>query len=105
MVQAPLGKDGGDEATYESREGVMGKRAQRPQGPEVQVANVPEELRALPRWVGWRYERRDDKWTKVPISCLTDERGDITKPATWATFEEALGYSRSDGIDGIGFVI
>jgi len=30
------------------------------------VAHIPGELRRLPRWVGWRYEMRHGKRTKVP---------------------------------------
>jgi putative DNA primase/helicase len=70
----------------------------RPQAPEVNVAGVPAAMRAERRWLVWRYELRDARWTKVP-------RGKTTDPSTWATFERALSIYRRGSWDGIGFVL
>ena len=62
---------------------------------------IPEELRARPQWVCWRYEDRDGKPTKPPFQ--TDgSRADSTDPGTWTTYENAFA-ARGD-FDGIGSV-
>src|SRR4051794_32368531 len=75
----------------------------RPVAPVVAVENIPHELRDLPRWVAWRYERREPKWEKVPIG-PTGRRASTTDPATWSTFEAALAAYRERRLAGIGFV-
>ena len=67
----------------------------------VDAQNIPEELRALPQWVCWRYEERDGKRTKVPIRAAGG-RASSTSPADWTTFETAVAASEHH--DGIGFV-
>lgn len=66
------------------------------------LANIPDELKALDQWVCWRWEERDGRRTKVPVSA----RGGLassTNPATWASFEDAT-VALSGGNDGVGFV-
>ncbi len=75
-----------------------------------------QELQAHPHWVCWRYEKRGEKWTKVPYNPRTGKPAKADDPATWATYQEALdafhrgnppyqgiGYmfSRAQGITGI----
>jgi hypothetical protein len=38
----------------------------KPQGMEVNEAGIPSELKEDRRWVLWRWELRDGKWTKPP---------------------------------------
>jgi len=64
---------------------------------------VPEELKALPRWLCWRYEERDGKLTKVPYDVRTGRKASSTDPATWTDFETAL--ATSGAYDGIGIVL
>jgi putative DNA primase/helicase len=54
--------------------------------------------------VGWKYEWRKDRFTKVPYDPRSGRRADSTEPATWATFEEALAAYRGGGYAGIGYV-
>jgi len=68
---------------------------------------IPDELLALRQFVGWQYELRDDKWTKVPY--YVDAKGklrraSVTDPGTWHTFDGALSVMQFHGLDGIGFV-
>ncbi len=65
---------------------------------------VPTELRACPQWVGWQWEWRHGKWTKVPINPKTGRRADSTVRATWGHFEQALAYMQAHDLPGIGFV-
>src|SRR5262249_31070447 len=48
-------------------------------------------------------ERRDGRWTKVPIDPKSGGRASSTDPATWGTFEQAQGHCRRHGLAGIGF--
>ena len=58
--------------------------------------NIPEELRRLPRWVGF------DK-NKKPIDPQTGFGAKADDPQTWGTFEEALSLAHSGGAVGVGF--
>jgi primase-polymerase (primpol)-like protein len=74
----------------------------------VQPDTIPQELKALPQWVCWRYVLRDDKWTKQPVSIHTGDGADSTDPTTWASYEDALAFYQQfhpEGlVAGIGFV-
>lgn len=82
----------------------------RPVPKPIQTDAIPQELRDLPQWVGWRYKWKDgadDKpgeWTKVPIDPHTRKGADTTDPATWGTFDDALTAMEWSRHDGIGFV-
>src|SRR5262252_1198475 len=66
-------------------------------------ANIPTELIELKQWVGWKYESRDDKPTKVPYSG-EGFGASSTNPAHWTTLEGALRFAARWGLDGVGFV-
>lgn len=72
------------------------------------AAQVPEELRGLRRWCGWRavWDKSKEKWRKPPCSPLTGERvGPVSKNADhFLTFDEALAGVVKNSLDGIGFV-
>lgn len=68
--------------------------------------NIPDELKAIPRWVAWRYRTRKGKPTKVPLQ-PKDPRcnASSTDPNTWGTYEEAVTCCEgNDSVDGVGFV-
>jgi hypothetical protein len=77
--------------------------AAKPQALPVNTDGIPSELRQLPQWVGWRYERRKEKWTKVPVS-PTGSAASATDPKTWAAFDQAFAAYCRHKWDGIGFV-
>ena len=69
------------------------------------TANVPDELRAVPQWVAWKYITRKNKLTKCPINPHTGKMASSTDPATWATFEKAMtAFQGNRTLAGVGFV-
>lgn len=48
----------------------------------LELDNIPAELRALPRWVLWKSETRDGKPTKVPYQA-NGVKAESDNPATW----------------------
>jgi hypothetical protein len=71
--------------------------------------NIPIELRAMRRWILWRYAWRDGKWKKQPISASTRRAINATRPENGCFFAEAYrSYKRlrRDGVaDGVGFIL
>lgn len=68
-------------------------------------AGVPDELKSAPRWVVWRYETRNGKATKIPLT-VGGTYASTTDPSTWATYDAALAAYQSDGnASGVGFVL
>jgi len=66
---------------------------------------IPAALRARPQWVAWQWERREEKWTKVPVNARTGSRAESDNPATWTDFETAQNYAATrTNIAGIGYV-
>lgn len=81
---------------------------QKPNGLPLLAEGIPEELRALSRWVPWRYQWKPDKkgggtWAKVPLSAKTGRAADCNKPGSWGTFEHGLKLLEAGIADGIGF--
>jgi hypothetical protein len=57
-------------------------------------------------WVGWRYEEKNGKMTKVLCKNHTDHASS-TDSSTWMDYETALSYVKDEltsGLDGIGIV-
>ena len=76
----------------------------------VNFDNIPDELRARPQWVLWRWEQRADrttgesKWTKPPyqpdgISAESDN------PNTWVSFEKAKAAHERGSFSGLGYML
>jgi hypothetical protein len=87
----------------------MSEPTERPTPPPLPtLEQVPEELRPLKRWVGWRavYDENKKKWKKPPHSPVTGEGiGAVEKWAEhWLTFEEARAGVVKHKLDGVGFV-
>jgi len=62
-----------------------------------------QSMRVRPQWVCWKYEF-DGKWRKPPFHPLTGLKTDVTRPACWATYKEAVRAFLNGGYDGIGYV-
>jgi putative DNA primase/helicase len=73
----------------------------KPNAPRPILENIPVQLRELPQWVNWRYEFRDDDWTKVPCIPRTGANAKSNDPSTWATFDESARHAQR--FDGLGF--
>jgi hypothetical protein len=96
------GNDSG-KAAFESSE-------ERPVPLEPDHRHIPPCLRHNTAWVTWRYERRESKWTKVPVNPRDGRRAKADVPKTWADFGRAEDYyvaHRDDKddtrVDGIGY--
>ena len=68
---------------------------------ELQAQNIPQQLKSLSQWVVFA------KNTKIPISCVSGVKADLTKSTDWVSFAEAYRYfySNLDKIGGVGFVL
>ena len=72
---------------------------------------IPAELAERNQWVGWRYECRDDNWTKVLIQAQRGPGGrrayaKSNTSSTWSSLESALAAYRDPAadLDGVGYV-
>lgn len=69
---------------------------------------IPEALKALPQWVGWKYgePRPDGKRPKPPVD-IHGRKIDPHDPANWLEFSEALAALEEEGslFEGLGFVL
>ena len=68
------------------------------------VKNIHSELKRIPRWVLWRWEEREGKWTKPPFQPhgAYANSGD---PRTWVSFSRAVDASNEGGFSGVGIVL
>ncbi len=74
--------------------------------PAHDFSEVPEALRAEPRWVGWAYVTRDDgKQTKEPRWAATERLASSTNPKTWSGFDVAVAGVAIGKHAGIGYVL
>lgn len=65
--------------------------------------NIPGELRSLPQWViaDMTLDPETNLPKKHPLNPRTGQLADVTNPATWGTFEQAIKTGRKH----IGFVL
>lgn len=85
----------------------------RPTPLPVQLERVPADLRAIPRWLLWRYVAKtkpngQTHWAKVPYQANGREAKSNT-PNTWCSWDDAvdaliIGDDRGNTFDGLGFV-
>jgi hypothetical protein len=69
------------------------------------LAKFPAELKAVQRWVCWKYETRDGKATKVLYNPETHQRASSTDPSTWSDYTTAVSAAAMRDYAGVGFVI
>ena len=65
--------------------------------------NIPDELKELKQWCGFKLENRNGKTTKLPINAYTGGYGKSNDEGTWSDFQTALSSINEFGCDGIGF--
>lgn len=70
----------------------------------IKPANIPDEMKALPQWVNWKYEWDEKKWTKPPYH-PKGFKASKTNPAHFSSFETVLAAYEKGDFDGIGFVL
>lgn len=61
---------------------------------------IPEDMKALKRFIGWRKERRKDNVAKLPFSLIDGQGIGWNKPDRWLDFEAA-----KDKNQPLGFVL
>jgi len=61
-------------------------------------------LITCPQWVGWRYEVRHRKRTKIPKDPNTGRNAKSDDAATWSTFDAARAACQRHRWDGVGYV-
>ena len=64
--------------------------------------SVPQELKSLPNWVGWKLEIKNSKPTKVPYS-RPGVNASTKDPKAWVNFNDVCNIMPSKE-KGIGFV-
>lgn len=73
----------------------------------VELANIPIELRKIPRWVMWSFvevgEDDSKRWAKMPLQ-TTGRYASSTNPDTWTDFISVEQAYLTNRFDGIGFV-
>lgn len=63
--------------------------------------NIPRRLATGKRFVLWRWELREGKWTKPPYQ-PNGQLASVDDPYTWSTFAAALDAYATGKFDGIG---
>lgn len=71
----------------------------------VNFEGIPQELQSLHQWVVWNYHEINGLLKKPPFTPASEERADITDPATWGSFEEARDAYTTKGYAGIGIAL
>lgn len=64
---------------------------------------IPEELKRLKQWCCFRFEKRGEKVTKIPIDAHNGKSGKSNDESTWSDFKTALSAIEDFGLDGLGF--
>ena len=62
--------------------------------------NIPEEMKNLKRFVGWKKEEFNGKVSKLPFSLIDGKANDWNHPERWITFNEAKTKNKP-----LGFVL
>jgi putative DNA primase/helicase len=72
---------------------------------DINLGNIPEEMKDYPQWVCWKAEPRGSgKITKIPIDPISGKHAKTNDPNTWSRFENAETCYHSNGHAGVGFV-
>lgn len=85
----------------------------KPEALRVVPENIPQPLRARPRWVVWRFvwdpDKRNERggkgdWDKPPFCAHTGGPASSTDATTWAAFDQVLAAYQTGNWDGVGYV-
>jgi len=72
----------------------------------LQIENIPQELKSLNQWVMWKYVQKKGikKPDKVPFT-TSEKNAKVNNPKTWTDYSKALTALKTGKFDGIGFVV
>jgi hypothetical protein len=76
----------------------------KPETLEVNLENIPEAIKAVDRWILWKWEMRKGKWSKTPRQ-INGKYASTDAPHTWTSFDEAATAYLVDDFDGLGLVL
>lgn len=84
-------------------------KSERPTALSVNTDAIPQDLKAIPRWVVWRFvpvsqPNGGTKWKKMPFQ-VNGKAAKSTDQSTWSTFEKAVDAYTLGDFDGIGITI
>jgi len=65
-------------------------------------SEIPQELKELKQWCGFRLQERNGRSTKIPIDANTGGFGKSNDESTWSDFQTALSSINRFQCDGIG---
>ena len=65
---------------------------------------IPTSLKAIPRWVLWKYVKDGKGWKKLPCQ-VTGKPASSTDPKTWSTYDDVADELLMGNYDGIGIAI
>jgi putative DNA primase/helicase len=67
---------------------------------------IPPEMAKTRRWIGWRWQRPKDRWTKVPVSLKSGKPIDAANTGKGhMTLAEFSTIKQSPNISGLGFTL
>ena len=72
---------------------------------ENQYAKIPQEMKNLRRWIGFKILEKEGKKTKVPFNAISGTLGSSTNSNTWTSFRVALMGCAKYHLDGLGFCL
>ena len=81
----------------------------KPNALPVNFANIPMELKQIPRWVLWNHTEvgteNNKRWSKLPLQ-ITGQSASSTNPNTWSDFltVQATYEKNPNQFSGVGFV-
>ena len=84
---------------------TRGSAISTPQALAVKIDFIPQELKAVPHWVGWKWSLRAGKWTKPPVDSKIGGPASTADPSTWASFDDAHAYAKRHELPGFGIVL
>lgn len=70
----------------------------------LELSGIPQSLRAIPRWLLWRYTLRNGKYIKMPLTVF-NRAASTNKQETWTTFEDVKQAFLGKDYSGLGLVI
>lgn len=97
--------------TSSDRGSILGNSRCKPPTLLVCPDGIPEPLKQLDRWLGWKWVWDDKsnaghgKWTKVPFNVVTGRQGSSTDDSTWTDFSTAYSAAEAGEVDGIGIAL
>ena len=98
VVDLPCRRCGGHFKGLQMNRAQILNNDTRPRTKPIDADNIPAPMKQERRWLAWNWQRRNGKWSKVPVGKSNDE-------TTWSDFETIWTLYATGGCEGIGFVL